>query len=66
MNELRDTLKGIGLTQKQFADKTGYSESTISRWNSGAETMPQIAGLYLNLLEKLHRLGTMQERPGLD
>ncbi|WZU02649.1 helix-turn-helix domain-containing protein [Erysipelothrix sp. D19-032] len=33
--KLKDARKSIGLTQSQLAEKTGFSQNTISNWENG-------------------------------
>lgn len=51
-SDIKNVRKKLGLTQKDFAELTGCSKSTIERWESGRE---QIRGPIVLLLQFLNK-----------
>ncbi|QIK85827.1 helix-turn-helix transcriptional regulator [Erysipelothrix sp. HDW6B] len=43
--KLKDARKSIGLTQSQLAEKTGFSQNTISNWENGVREPESIGDL---------------------
>ena len=48
-DEISQKRKALGLTQKQLAEQLKVSESTISRWESGAQIQQRSMDLFLLL-----------------
>ena len=47
--EIRQGRENLGLTQKQFASLLGVGESTISRWETGAQIQQRAMDRFLRL-----------------
>jgi len=59
--DLKAELKALGMTQKDFAEKTGFNVSTISIWNSKRKM--SIAGKkFLETLIELHQTKLIVEK----
>ena len=56
-NLVKKTCQELGITQKELAEKTGFSEDSISKWNKGAK-IPKSA---VNFFETLQKLQTFEE-----
>jgi len=55
-------LKKLGLTQKQFAELTGYHQDSIGRFAQGKEPIPKhIAWLLREIENNAAIIGTIQE-----
>lgn len=52
-DELRATLKAVGLRQKALADRLGVATTTVNRWAKGDLAVPRYASAYLELLTHL-------------
>jgi transcriptional regulator with XRE-family HTH domain len=50
--DLKAELKSLGMTQKDFAEKTGFSVSTVSVWNS-QKKISKVGRNFLNTLSEL-------------
>lgn len=44
---MKDKIKSLGLTQKQFADLCGVYPETVSKWVTGAKPIPKYAEVIL-------------------
>ena len=47
--EIRQGREKLGLTQKQFANLLGVGESTVSRWETGAQIQQRAMGRFLRV-----------------
>lgn len=50
--ELKKRRERLGLTQSEFAETTGVTATTISRYETGLTTIPKNMDLILEALEK--------------
>lgn len=50
-NDLKQTLKILGLTQREFARKLGVDHMTVNRWITEKLPVPRYAAAYLELME---------------
>jgi putative zinc finger/helix-turn-helix YgiT family protein len=48
-NEIREGREKLGLTQKEFAKLLGVGESTLSRWETGAQIQQRALDRFLRL-----------------
>jgi transcriptional regulator with XRE-family HTH domain len=58
---VKEAFKMLGWSQKKFAQRTGYSEHSVSTWTTGKATPPKIVIEYLNVLLKLQGIVDGQE-----
>ena len=58
---LKAKLKSIGMTQKDFSEKTGFSTSTISIWNT-TNNMSKVGRSFLDTLIELQEKDRILER----
>lgn len=61
--EFSDSLKSLGLSQRQFAAVARVSPHTVGRWISGSTPLPHMARLLVAAWAKLVELG-VTEVPG--
>jgi DNA-binding transcriptional regulator YiaG len=52
---LKQALKALGITQKDFAQHIGYSENAVSQW-CRSDTEPRVVSLYVGLLLQIRNL----------
>ncbi len=52
-NIVKKTCRELGITQKELAERTGFSEESISKWNNGGK-IPQSAKKFFHTLKELH------------
>jgi len=49
---LKEEIKKLGMTQKEFAKHIGVSEDTVGKWVRGTISTPNWAKLLIRLLKK--------------
>jgi len=68
-DEIRSSLRTLGMPQKQLARRLGVAEATLSRWATGtviqSRAMDNLLRLYFALPEVRDALGGEQQDPGL-
>jgi len=60
LNLVKKTCKELGITQKELAEKTGFTIQSISKWNNGHK-MPVSATKYFNVLIENKKLSKIKE-----
>lgn len=55
--DFKKRLKDIGISQKQFAEITGYGYSTVKNW----EHIPRWVSVLLNYMEAFHKITNIDE-----
>lgn len=55
-DELRATLRALGLTQRALADRLGHAYSTVNHWATGHFQVPQHVVAYLECATKCRGL----------
>ena len=50
-NLVKKTCKELGITQKELAEKTKYSEAVISRWSKGSKISEAVKNHFNILIE---------------
>jgi len=53
-NLVKRTCKELGITQKELAKETGFSEDSISKWNNGAKLPKSATRFFIKLMELYH------------
>jgi transcriptional regulator with XRE-family HTH domain len=54
--EVRRIRKQLGLTQREFAERTGVVPNTVAKWERGKTTVGSTAAILIRLLGRLHRM----------
>jgi ribosome-binding protein aMBF1 (putative translation factor) len=58
-NLVKKTCRELGITQKELAEKTGFSEDSISKWNKGAK-IPKSAENFFHTLIRMDKFQQME------
>ena len=53
-NLVRKTCKELGITQKELAKETGFSEDSISKWNKNGKLPKSATRFFIKLMELHH------------
>jgi predicted transcriptional regulator len=53
-NLVKKTCRELGITQKELAEKTGFSEESISKWNKGGK-IPKSAEKFFFTITRLNQ-----------
>ena len=53
-DELKRTLKDLGISQRKFAAEIDVREETVSRWMKGKIPVPQVVSKYVGLRLSVH------------
>jgi predicted transcriptional regulator len=53
-NLVKKTCRELGITQKELAEKTGFSEESISKWNKGGK-IPKSAEKFFKTINELDK-----------
>jgi predicted transcriptional regulator len=53
-NLVKKTCRELGITQKELAKKTGFSEESISKWNNGGK-IPKSAEKFFSTIQELNQ-----------
>ena len=48
-NELKNSLKALGVSQRKFAAEADVCEETVSRWIAGKIKVPMLVDKYIKL-----------------
>jgi transcriptional regulator with XRE-family HTH domain len=59
-NLVKKTCKELGITQKELAEKTGFTIQSISKWNNGSK-IPISAIKYFKILIENQKLSKIKE-----
>jgi len=54
VNLVKQTCQELGINQKELANKTGFSEESISKWNKGGK-IPKSAENFFKTISKLDK-----------
>jgi transcriptional regulator with XRE-family HTH domain len=50
-NLVKKTCKELGITQKELAEKTGFSKESISKWNNGSKIPKSAVNFFHTIVE---------------
>jgi predicted transcriptional regulator len=59
-NLVKKTCRELGITQKELAEKTGFTTQSISKWNNGSK-IPIYAIKHFNILIENKKLLKLKE-----
>ncbi len=60
-NLVKKTCQELGITQKELAEKTGFSQNALSRWNKGSKP-PITAEKFFNTLIENQELNKLKQQ----
>jgi putative zinc finger/helix-turn-helix YgiT family protein len=63
--EIRELREGIGYTQSQWADLTGFGVASVKRWESGALIQGLAQDRYMRLLREERNIAALQIMAGI-